>query len=73
MDKNIKTLNIIYAITDTLIAALSISCFAYMALHFERWWILLFSILPLVLYSQHTLVIESNIRRSGGGETDGRE
>ena len=73
MDKNIKALNIIYAITDTLIAALSIVSFAYMALHFERWWILLFSILPLILYSQHTLVLESGIRRAEGGETDGRE
>lgn len=73
MDKNIKALNIIYAITDTLIAALSIVSFALMALHFERWWIMLFIILPLILYSQHTLVIESGIKRAEGGEPDGRE
>ena len=62
MDKKIAIINIIYALTDTIVCMVAVGVFAFCAWHFDRWWISLFGILPLLLYSNHSMIINADIR-----------
>ena len=64
MNDKLFKLNIAYAIVDTLIGLASIGVFGYLALFFSRWWIGLFSIIPLLVYNSHTLVIDADIQQA---------
>lgn len=50
-------INIIKAIADTIISALGIMGFIYGANMFQRWWILLFAVLPLLMYYSSGIVV----------------
>lgn len=59
MDKKIFALDVLITIADTLIAALAILAFAWGSRYFGRWWMLLFTIIPLALFNAHTLVLDA--------------
>lgn len=62
-------INIIKAIADVIISALGIMGFVYGANVFQRWWILLFAVIPLLMYySSGILVIGEPVEE--GGEKD---
>ena len=79
MDKKLMVINIIYAVTDTLVCVLAVVVFAYLAIRFGKWWISLFSMLPLLSFSSHSMVLNADIREArvdelrpkGGGDQDG--
>lgn len=50
-------INIIKAIADLIISALGIMGFIYGANMFQRWWILLFTVLPLLMYYSSGIVV----------------
>lgn len=58
MTNKLLALNITYAIVDTIIAALAICAFGWGAWFFGRWWMLLFTIVPLVLFNSHSVILE---------------
>jgi hypothetical protein len=58
------------AIADTIIAALTISGFGWGAYHFDRWWILLFTIIPLALFNQHSIIVDRDVEAARGGGSD---
>lgn len=71
MSKKLLALNIVYAIMDTIIAALAICGFGWGAWYFGKWWILLFTFVPLALFSTHSAIIEADIAEAKkGGDTD---
>lgn len=59
MSNQAKTINILLCIVDTLVCALAIVVFAWCAKHFERWWIILFSLVPLMLFNSHVLYMDT--------------
>ena len=59
-------INIIKAIADTIISALGIMGFIYGANVFQRWWILLFVILPLAFYYSSGIVVIGDPVEGGG-------
>lgn len=62
-------INIIKAIADTIIGALGVLAFMYGANIFQRWWILMFMILPMMMYySAHIVVLGEPVE---DGEDDG--
>ena len=61
MSDKLFKLNIINCIGDILICGLGIAGFSFGSWFFERWWILLFNLLPLVAYCNHTLIIDADI------------
>lgn len=63
MNNKIFWLNIIIAIVDTIIAALAIVAFTAMANIMGKWWIVLFSLIPLMLFNHHTIVLLTNDRK----------
>lgn len=65
MDKKIFALDVLITIADTLIAALAILAFAWGSRYFDKWWMLLFTIIPLALFNAHTLVLDTT---DGKGE-----
>ena len=67
MSKSLTAINIIFAVTDTLISALAIVCFGWGAWFFGKWWLLLFAIIPLALFNQHRLIVNADLER---GEKD---
>lgn len=73
MNKRLETLNIVFAVADTIIAGLAIVAFGYLSCHFGRWWISLFMLLPLMTYSNHTLIVEDDIRAQNGGENNSKK
>jgi len=50
-------INIIKAIGDVLVSAACIAEFTYGAYLFQRWWILLFALLPLLMYYSSGIVV----------------
>jgi hypothetical protein len=71
MTSKLLTLNITYAIVDTIIAALAICAFGWGAWFFGRWWIILFTIIPLVLFNTHSAIVDADIEATQkGGEDD---
>lgn len=67
MSNKLLALNITYAIVDTLIAALSIIGYGWGAWFFGRWWIMLFTILPLMLFNTHSAIVEADIEAAQKG------
>lgn len=59
MDKKIFALDVIITIADTLIAALAILAFAWGSRYFDKWWMLLFTIIPLAMFNSHALVLDA--------------
>lgn len=53
-----KAINILLCVVDTLVCALAILVFAWCAKHFDRWWITLFSLVPMLLFNGHTLILD---------------
>ena len=67
VSKHMTIINVMFIVADTIIAALAIIAFGWGAAHFERWWILLFTILPLVMYSSKSIVVEKDIEDAQKG------
>lgn len=59
-------INIIKAIADLIVSALGIMGFIYGANVFQRWWILLFAILPLAMYYSSGIVVLGEPVEEGG-------
>ena len=73
MSNRLLALNITYAVVDTIIAALAICGFIFGSWRFERWWILLFTIIPLALFNSHSAIVDADIEAAQkGGEADAR-
>ena len=68
LNKNLAVINAIMAVGDVAIAAIAILSFTYVSIYFGRWWITLFSILPILLYSSHSLIIDADIEQAKEGE-----
>ena len=64
MNKHLLILNIFLSIGDVLICALAILAFGWGAWFFSKWWVLLFSFIPLGLYSNHGVICDTDIQRS---------
>lgn len=64
MDKKFFVLNIVYAVFDTILSGAGIALFGWCAWHFEKWWIALFTLIPLALYAQHSVIIDADIRQA---------
>ena len=64
MNDKLFRLNRIYAIVDTIVCLAAIACFGLAAFHFGKWWIGLFNLVPLMLYSQHTAMIDADLREA---------
>ena len=67
MNNRLLVLNIVYAIVDTIIAALAICAFGWGAWFFGKWWMLCFSIIPLVLFNSHSAIVEADIEAAKEG------
>lgn len=67
MTSKLLALNITYAIVGTIIAALGICAFGWGSWHFGRWWILLFAIIPLALFSGHSVIVEADLKAAEEG------
>lgn len=61
MNEKLYRLNKLFIIADFLIAALGVCVFSYSALHFGKWWIALFALIPLALYMNHGLILDNQI------------
>ena len=59
-------INIIKAIADVIISALGIMGFVYGANVFQRWWILLFAVIPLLMYYSSGIVVIGDPVEEGG-------
>ena len=73
MTGKLLALNIVFAITDTIIAALSILAFVWCSWRFGMWWIILFAIVPMVLFNAHTAIINADIEEAQKGDENNSE
>lgn len=67
MNKHLLILNIFLSIGDVLICALAILAFGWGSWFFGKWWLLLFAIIPLALFNQHSLIVNADLEK---GEKD---
>lgn len=71
MTKRLLVINVVYAVVDTLIFAIGICGFTLCAIHFGKWWLVLFNLLPLSLFSRHSLIIDTDLELAA--KADGEE
>lgn len=77
MDKKLFALNVVFAVADLIFSVLTVLVITWAANHFGKLWIMLFLIIPVVMFNAHTMVIDSDIRQAKvdqlkpGGENDG--
>lgn len=67
MSSKLLVINIVFAIVDTIIAALAICAFGWGSWYFDKWWMLCFSIIPLVLFNSHSAIVEADIEAAKEG------
>lgn len=70
MSKALVLINALWAILDTIICCLAVCAFGWGAYYFDRWWLLLFLIVPLAVFNQHSLILDSDIQRAKMGATE---
>ena len=70
MSKELTIINVIWAVADTIVCGLSIAACTWMSVTFDRWWIFLFSIIPLAVFSKHTYLFEKTTENMEEGEND---
>lgn len=64
-------MNIIFAIADTIMCGLAVVGLCFGAYHFDRWWILLFTIVPLLLFYLRPMVMDADYEPiEKGGDSD---
>lgn len=80
MSRRLVVINIVIVITELILYALYIIGFVWATSHFQQWWLMLFTILPVALYSNHSLIVDADIRdimvdafSARGGEEDTKE
>lgn len=59
MDKRFFIINIIFAITDTIVHLAVILGLGFAAYHFDKWWLVFFMLVPLALFNAHTLILDA--------------
>lgn len=64
MNDNLYKINVFYGVTDFLLCAIGVAAFTGAAFFFGKWWLILFAVLPLCLYTNHGLIIESDLKQS---------
>lgn len=70
MEKKLLALNIIITIADTLVCLAAVTAFGFAAIHFSRWWITLFSFVPLLLFNSHSIIIGADLDAAKGDDSD---
>ena len=77
MSKSLTAINIILVVTDLILSALCVIAFSWASFFFDKWWLVLFTLIPAALYTNHSIIIDSDIRqnevdklKSNGGEKD---
>ena len=68
MPKTMAVINIFLVVTDLLLAALSICGFAWAAVYFHKWWLILFTLIPVALYNHHSIIVDNSIQQKEGEE-----
>ena len=63
MSKSLTAINIILVVTDLILSSLCVMAFAWAAWFFSKWWLILFTLIPVMAYSHHSIIIESDIRQ----------
>lgn len=70
MEKNLLAINIIITIADTLVCLAAVTAFGFAAIHFSKWWITLFSFVPLLLFNSHSIIIGADLDAAKGVDSD---
>lgn len=63
MSKSLTAINIILVVTDLILSALCVIAFSWASFFFDKWWLVLFTLIPVMAYSHHSIIIESDIRQ----------
>lgn len=75
MSKSLTAINIILVVTDLILSALCVIAFSWASFFFDKWWLVLFTLIPVMAYSHHSIIIESDIQQDRidkleGGDKD---
>ena len=71
MSKRLAVINILWGIADTIMCVVVCALFGWGSWYFNKWWLLLFLLIPLALFQNHTLIIDADIEAAEKGEDDG--
>lgn len=66
MDKKIFVLNIVKVVADVIVSTAAIIAFEWGAWYFGKWWILLFTILPMLMYYSSGIIVMGEPVEEGG-------
>lgn len=64
MSRTMAVINIFLVVADLLLSALAVCAFAWAAVYFHKWWLILFTLVPVALYSNHSIIVDSDVRRA---------
>ena len=72
MSKRLAIINITLVITDLILSGMTVAAFAWAAWFFSKWWLVLFTLVPMALYSQHSIIIDSDLRQNAIDQLEGK-
>ena len=64
MNDKLFKINVLITVFDFFLCGMGVAAFAVGAWLFSKWWIALFALIPLGLYSNHGIVVETDIQQS---------
>ena len=73
MSRTLAVINIFLVVADLVLSALAVCAFAWCSVYFHKWWIILFTLVPVILYNNHSVIIDADIRQSKVDELKGGE
>ena len=72
MSRRLAIINITLVVTDLILSAMTVAAFAWAAWFFSKWWLVLFTIIPMAMYSQHSVIIDSDLRQNAVDQLQGK-
>ena len=71
MNSKLFVINICLVVCDLLLAALAVCAFAWAAVYFHKWWLILFTLIPVILYTNHSIILDRDIMQKEGEQDRG--
>ena len=74
MSRTMAVINILLVVAELILSALVVCGFAWTAVYFHKWWLVLFTLVPVALFSNHSVIVDADIRAAQkGDENNNRE
>lgn len=59
MDRKFFWMNMVMTLADMIVSLASIAVFTFVAFHFDKWWVILFGLLPTIMFYNRGVILDT--------------